>query len=472
MQTEVQEKTISIHNVHQYIVGWEREVPLLNGRHKRYINFDNAASTPTLKPVMETINAFMEWYSSIHRGTGFKSQISTHLYETSRAVVRRFLNVDEKSHTVIFGKNTTEAINKLARRLPLGEDEIIITSMMEHHSNDLPWRLRKRLVHTEVDEQGRLHLPALKDLLKKYSGKVRLVTLTGASNVTGYINPVRTIAELVHRHGGELMVDAAQWAPHRPIDMGDPKDPARIDYLAFSAHKIYAPFGLGVLAARRDIFEKGPPDHVGGGTVEIVSTDHVDWSEVPEQEEAGTPNVVGAVAMAKALRVIEEIGMDRIAEHEARLTERALREMKTIPRISIYGSLDENEVHDRLGVIPFNIDRMPHQLVAAILNFESAIGVRNGCFCAHPYIKHLLGVTADENNRLKERIRKHDRSAIPGAVRMSFGMYNTEDEVDEFIDSLKRISSGRYAGNYVLNKSTGEYRPEDYQPQFNRYFTL
>ncbi len=466
-------KTIGIDNAKEFLVGYDRQVPTLDGKMRRYINFDNAASTPTLKPVLDAINDFMPWYSSIHRGTGFKSQLSTHIYELSRDVVRQFCNIKNAEHTIIFGKNSTEAINKLARRLPLDEDSVIFTTRMEHHSNDLPWRMRaKKVVHIEVDGTGRLDIAHLKQKLEEYKGRVRLMALTGASNVTGYINPIREVARLVHAYGAEIMVDAAQLAPHRPLDMGKQDDPVHIDYLAFSAHKIYAPFGLGVLVANREAFADGEPDMVGGGTISIVSMDHIFWADVPEKEEAGTPNVVGAVALAKALKVMMELGMDNVARHEAQLTAYVLTKLKQIPGMIIYGSADENDVDNRLGVISFNIQNIPHALVASVLNYEYGIGVRNGCFCAHPYIKFLLGVSQDENKKLEERILHHDRSEIPGAVRISFGIYNDESEIDYFIEALNKIARGEIAGDYTLDKESGEYRPKNFDLKFDTYFKL
>lgn len=462
----------TIGRIKDAVVGNDKRVPVISGEERRYINFDNAASTPTLIPVMETIRSFMDWYSSIHRGTGFKSQLSTHFYEQSRETVRKFFNIRDEEHTIIFGKNATEAINKLARRMPVEEDSVILVSKMEHHSNDLPWRMRARVVHINVDSLGKLDLSDLKEKLDYYGKRVRLVALTGASNVTGYINPIHEIAEMVHACGAEIMVDAAQLAPHRAIDMKPQDDPRHIDYLTFSAHKIYAPFGMGVLIANRESFEKGDPDYVGGGTVSMVSVDHVFWADVPEKEEAGTPNVVGAIALAKALQVVQEIGMDAIAEHEARLTAYALKHLKKIPGIALYGSVKEEEAPDRLGVISFNMENKPHALVAAMLNYESGIGMRNGCFCAHPYLKCLLGVNEAESMELEDRILHHDRSTIPGAVRMSFGMYNTEEEVNTVIEALGRISRDEYEGTYILDKEAGEYRPENVRFEFEKYFQI
>jgi len=463
---------ITIENVKEQIVGIDKKVPLLNGDLVPYVNFDNAASTPTLRPVLDSMNKFMEWYSNIHRGTGFKSQLSTHYFDLAREIVARFFNADMNDHLVVFGKNGTEAINKLAHRLPLPEDCVILVSKMEHHSNDLPWRFRKPVVHVDVDEQGRLDYGDYLRKLKKYDGKVGLVAITGASNVTGYINDIYTIAEQAHAHGAKIMIDAAQLAPHRSIDIKPTDHPQHIDFLAFSAHKIYAPFGLGVLVADKETFNDGDPDMVGGGTVALVSEEYAYWTDAPEKEEAGTPNVAGTIALAKALNLIMDIGMDAIARHEADLTRYALKRLKKIPGLVLYGSVDENDTMNRLGVVSFNVLGKPHALVSAILNYEGGIGVRNGCFCAHPYVKCLLGVTVEETKVLEERILHHDRSTIPGAVRMSFGMYNTEEEIDSMMEVLERVVRNDYKGKYELFAESGEYFPADFKIRFEDFYTL
>ncbi len=463
---------LNLDNIAEQVVGIDHQVPLLSGEKKRYIYFDNSASTPTLKPVLESLNLFMEWYSNIHRGTGFKSLISTHYFEQAREIVAQFFNLDPKDHLVIFGKNGTEAINKLAHRVPLPEDCVILLTKMEHHSNDLPWRFRRPVIHVDVDNQGRLDWQDFESKLNEQKGKIGLIAVTGASNVTGYINDIYRIAEMAHQNNAKIMVDAAQLAPHRFIDIKAPGHPQHIDFLAFSAHKIYAPFGLGVLITDREMFKEGDPDIVGGGTVDLVSEDYAYWTDAPEKEEAGTPNVAGAIALAKALKIIQEIGMDNIAKHEADLTRYALHKLKQIPGLIFYGALREDEVHKRLGVISFNVKDMPHAKVGAILNYEGGIGVRNGCFCAHPYIKCLLGVTVEETKILEEKILSHDRSTIPGAVRVSFGMYNTEEEVDSLVEVVKMISEGKYKGNYLLNSETGEYFPEGFEIDYSEYYQI
>jgi len=220
------------------------------------------------------------------------------------------------------------------------------------------------------------------------------------------------------------------------------------------------------------MFKEGDPDIVGGGTVDLVSEDHAYWTDAPEKEEAGTPNVAGAIALAKALQVIMEIGMEQIVEHEAALTRYALQRLKEIPGIIFYGSVREEEVYKRLGVISFNVKDMPHALVGAILNYEGGIGVRNGCFCAHPYVKCLLGVTVEETKILEERILMRDRSSIPGAVRMSFGMYNTKEEVDKTVDVLKLITERKYKGKYSLLTETGEYVADGFKVNYADYYQI
>lgn len=461
-----------IQRIREMIVGCEQKVPTLSGEMKNYINFDNAASTPSLKLVLDTINQFMPWYSSIHRGAGFKSQLSTMIYDTTREIVLEYCNADPELHTVVYGKNTTELINKVARRLITREDELVFTTRMEHHSNDLPWRYNHKMEFIEVDEQGLLDLNDLENKLKSYSGRVKLVSLTGASNVTGYLNPIYKVAEIAHHYGAMVLVDAAQLVPHRPLDVKNQNDPQHIDFLVFSGHKIYAPFGQGALIADIEFLNQGMPDQVGGGVIEIVDNDYARWTVPPEKDEAGTPNVVGALALAKALQAFQQISMDFIVEHEKQLTRYALKKMKQIDGLTIYGSDDENDVENRLGVITFNLDSFHHGLVTSILTYEYAIGVRNGCFCAHPYLKRLLKITPEENKAFEERLLQGDRSNIPGAIRMSFGMYNTEEEIDQFVDALQNIKNNRISGVYEQNKMTGEFHPQNFRFNFNGFFTF
>lgn len=457
----------------QLFVGLEAETPLFDGSRRKYINFDNAASTPPLIAVQQAINNFLVYYSSVHRGTGFKSQISTHAYEQSRHIVMEFLGANPKEHTCIFGKNTTEAINKLARRYPFTDQRnVVLTSGMEHHSNDLPWRFAANNVHVALTPDGRLDLEDLRARLDAYGPRLALVAITGASNVTGNLNPIHQIAEWTHAAGAHIAVDCAQLAPHRKVDMLPLDDPAHLDFVTISAHKMYAPFGTGALVGRRDIFERGDPDLTGGGTVEIVTLDDVVWSGPPDRDEAGSPNTIGAIALAAAIRQLTSIGMDHIAQHEAELTRHALQVLPAVPGIKIYGDHNPETAPQRLGVIPLSIDGLSHFLVSAVLGYEFGIGVRSGCFCAHPYILHLLGLSHSEARQVREQMLSGDKSQMPGLIRASFGLYNTTEEVDALADALSCITRGEYRGRYRQNRATGEYFPEGWAPAYDRYFQL
>jgi cysteine desulfurase / selenocysteine lyase len=459
------------HPLRLSFVGTDVQVPLLDGSHRRYVNLDNAASTPALKSVQQAVDDFLPYYSSVHRGTGFKSQLSTHAYDQARLSVLRFLGANPQTHTCIFGKNTTEAINKLARRFPFSSGRnIVLTSGMEHHSNDLPWRCAAHTVHIALTQDGRLDLADYEAKLEHYGDRVALVTMSGASNVTGYINPVHYLAEQAHAAGAMFAVDCAQLAPHRKVNMLPLEDPAHLDFVMISAHKMYAPFGTGVLAGRRDVFEQGDPDMTGGGTVEIVTLDDVVWSGPPDREEAGSPNTVGAVALAAAIHELETIGMQVVADHEAGLTTYALERLPAIPGLRIFGDTDPAHSLERLGVIPLAFENISHFLTAAILGYEFGIGVRSGCFCAHPYILHLLGLSGEQAHGVRRRMLSGDKSDMPGMIRASFGLYNTTEEIDALVEALNYIAKGKYQGRYTQDIASGEFMPEGWQPDFEKFF--
>jgi cysteine desulfurase / selenocysteine lyase len=421
-------------NYRKLVAGVETAVPLHNGRPVTAINFDNAATTPPFISVLEEIINFAPWYSSVHRGAGYKSRISSNLYETSREIIANFVKADLKHHTIIYVKNSTEAINKLASRFTeKSKKNVILSTFMEHHSNDLPWRNHYTVDYIAIDQNGKLLLNHMESKLIEYKGAVKLVALTGSSNVTGYINPIYEAAVLAHQYNAKILVDGAQLVPHVPFDMKPFHSMEHIDYLVFSAHKMYAPFGAGVLIGPKETFEKGSPDYTGGGTVEIVTHNYIKWNTPPLKEEAGSPNVMGIAALVAAVRTLNEIGMTNIEKYENSLTEYAIKKMKDIPYIQLYGN--KYDCKERLGIIAFNIEGMPHDMVAAILSYEGGIAVRSGCFCAQPYVQKLLDLSPEE---IQERI--HSTSAsMPGMVRISFGIYNTCEEIDIFIKMLHHI---------------------------------
>ncbi|HEY8362480.1 MAG TPA: aminotransferase class V-fold PLP-dependent enzyme [Tissierellaceae bacterium] len=416
------------------VEGVDTLIPLSNGKYVNYINFDNAATTPPFKSVIEEIVNFANIYSSVHRGTGYKSIISTKVYEEAREIVLDFVGGTKGYHTVIFLKNTTECINKLSYRLrDTLKDKVVLTTYMEHHSNFLPWIYRYETDIIEVDSYGRLSLDDLEYKLKKHNGRVGLVAVTGASNVTGYKNPIYEIASMSHKYGAKILVDGAQLIPHSKFNMMPVDSPYHIDFLAFSAHKMYAPFGIGVLVAPKEIFFSGFSEQIGGGTVKFVSTNNVIWLEPPQKEEAGTPNLMGVVALSASIKTLSNINMESIEKYERNLTQYAIDLMKNIPNLILY---DDMNVNEKVSIISFNMSDIDHNQLAYILAGEGGIAVRNGCFCAQPYVQKLLKISENE----MERYANDLNLPRPGLVRVSFGLYNDINEIYLFAHLLREIS--------------------------------
>jgi cysteine desulfurase/selenocysteine lyase len=442
------------------LVGIEQLVPLLDGRLVPYVNLDNAASTPAFRSVVDAVDEFLPFYSGVHRGTGYKSRVSTTAFERARDIVGEFVGADAERDVVVFTKNTTEAINRLTRSLVADENAVVLTTMLEHHSNDLPWRGRFRTVHIGVRPDGTLDADDLDRRLAEHAGHIALLAVCGASNVTGIVQPVHELAEKVHAVGGRIVVDAAQLAPHRRIDMRPHDDPGHLDFVAMSGHKLYAPYGTGALVGARSAFGE-MPDHVGGGTVSTVTIDTIAWADLPDREEAGSPNVVGAVAMAVATRTLTDVGLDRVADHERRLTRYAIDRLAGVPGLSIHGPTDTTGPNDKVGVIPFTIAGIDHGLVAAVLGYEHGVGVRSGCFCAHPYIARLLQVDHAESTAWVERVSRGDKRDVPGMVRISFGCYNDRSDVDRAVHAIERVVAGDHSTDYRADLD-GSFHPAGY----------
>ena len=430
---------------------------MTQGGQRPYINLDNAASTPPFQEVVQSVLSYAPWYSSIHRGNGLKSRISTRLYEDARQVVGGFVGASLDEHVVIFGKNTTEAINKLSYRLGLHRKDIVLISGLEHHSNDLPWRAKATVKRIKTLPDGSIDKQHFLFLLGHYQKRIRLVAISGASNVTGHIPDIHWFAREAHAIGARIFVDCAQLFAHRPIDMKRLDNPDHIDYIAFSAHKAYAPFGTGALVGRKDTFIQGAPEYSGGGTISSVTPTTVDWALTPDRDEAGSPNVVGVIALVAAVRTLQQIGFDVIRRHETSLTRYALEKLGT-NKVKLYGNPDPAYSKFRSGVIPFTMVDVPSNLVAAILGHEWGIGVRSGCFCAQSYVMNLLGLSRQEQQKMRSHILHYRRDVVPGMVRISFGIYNTKQEIDLLAQALEAIASGNH-GEYTVDEKTGQYSP-------------
>ena len=423
-------------DLRKLFVGLDKKVNVEGKGRIIPINFDNAATTPPFKRVMKKILETSEYYGSIERGDGQKSLYCSDLYEESRNYLLKYFNAPEDIYTAIFVANTTDGLNMLSNILINSKDDIVITTRMEHHSNDLPWRGKCNLKYVEVREDGRININDIEELVDKYRERIKYITITGASNVTGYINDIKRIAKLIHKYGGKIIVDGAQLVPHKRVSMCQEDSSENIDFLVFSGHKIYAPFGSGAIIGLKESFNMNPPDSKGGGTVDLVLDDREIWLNTPEKNEAGTPNLFGAVAIMEAMKEVERIGFDTIEKNEKELLKYIIDGLKDLSRVRLYA--DNENINDRLGILVFTIDGMSYEEVGEKLSEVRGIGVRQGGFCSHPYTRSVLGIA---DNELQNYISKN---GVPGLVRVSLGIYNTKKEANIFLETIEYLCR-RYA---------------------------
>lgn len=431
------------------LVGDQELVPCVDGVERRYRSLDAAASTAALPAVLERVTRFLPRYASVHRGAGYKSQVATGLYEDARDAMLAFAGREAGDDVAIICRNTTEAINHLVYRLDLDADDVVVTTVVEHHANLLPWSRAARCRYVECGVDGTYTLGDVEAALDA-SPRPRLITLSGASNITGWMPPLEAVIEAAHERGILVVVDAAQLAPHRPL-------PVSADFVAWSGHKMYAPFGAGVLVGPRRAFSEGDPFLAGGGAVDIVDLNEVVWTSPPDREEAGSPNVVGAVALHAAIEELTRIGWSAILEHDQHLSRTLRQGLAAIPGVTLLGPGASDET---LPVAAFTVDGVAFALVAARLSAEFGIGVRHGCFCAHPYLTRLLGLNSEQVDRFHSQVRGGDRHAMPGAVRASCGINTSDDDVGELVRAVAEIASGSAAPCDYYQDDSGDYHPD------------
>jgi len=433
------------------LVGDELLVPCIDQRQRPYLSLDAAASTGALEEVQRRVVDFLPLYSSVHRGAGYKSQLATNAYEAVHEAALSFAQRLGRDDVAILCRNTTEALNHLAYRLRLERSDVVVTTVVEHHANLLPWSRAATCRFIECAADGTFEVDDVTAQLDQ-TPTPRLLTATGASNITGWMPDIERIVEESHSRGIPVVVDCAQLAPHRPL-------PAQADFIAWSGHKMYAPFGAGVLIGPRALFSDGDPFLAGGGAVELVDLDEVLWTDPPEREEAGLPNVIGAVALNAAIEVLTEVGWQAISSHDHRLGRRLREGLSAISGVRLLGPGLEI---DTLPVASFVVEGVPHALVAVRLAVEDAIGVRHGCFCAHPYLMRLLGLGGEEISRYRDEVRRGDRSHMPGAVRASAGINTSDEDVERFLEAVRRIASGAGPSYvYVQDGRTGDFLPDE-----------
>jgi selenocysteine lyase/cysteine desulfurase len=432
------------------LVGQDAQVPLVTGEIVPYVNLDYAASAPALQAVADAVAEFLPWYSSVHRGAGYKSRAATAAYEGAREAVRAFFNA-RQDDSIVFTRNTTDSINLMASVLP--DTVRVIGFAGEHHANLLPWK-RCAATFLPVAASPAELLQRLEEALRDQPSDQTLVAITGASNVTGEIVPIDEVARLAHRYGARVLMDAAQLAPHAPIDM----QASGIDYLAMSGHKLYAPYGAGVLIGPADWLDGGEPFLRGGGAVKLVTVDEVVWAEMPDRQEAGSPNVVGAVALGVACDTLRAAGMARLAAEEHELWTYARRRFGAVAGFEHYRIWPAE--HPRVGLFTFNLAGYGYDQLAAILSAEYGIGVRHGCFCAHPLMIELLHVERGEADSLIGATKRGEHPRLPGAARLSFGLGTTREDVDRAADALASIAADGPRWTYRCSTVSGDCEPD------------
>ena len=473
-----------LHQIQNDFIGLDTKYQIVDGEEKRRIYLDSTASTLMMGIAHRTGEKFLEHYANTHSLMHFSAKIATKTYAWVHERILEFVHADLEHYTCFFtGSGTTAGMNRIARifnHLQPSKD-VVLVSIMEHHSNDLPHRKHGgHVIHIPVEthesKMGCVDLDLLEHYLMEYEGRVNYVSVTGISNVTGIINPINEVAKLAHHYGAYIVVDAAQMAAHVPIIMSGHADPEMdVDALIFSGHKTYAPGSPGVVIARKDLMGKIEPEEVGGGMVDRVFPErYYVTNKFPDREEAGTPNILGAITLGTSIHVLDQIGMDNVLKEDTRLTHYCLEEMLKIPDVVIYGETCMKTC-PRAGTISFNMKQLNHGLVAAILNDYFNIAVRNECFCAHPYVEKMLELT--HHIQIIEARAKNitDWHSEPwmGMVRVSFGLYNTHDDVDQFIYALNNIVAKQdmYKKHYTFNEY-GDYEHTTFQFSCNEYFSL
>ncbi|WP_037906186.1 aminotransferase class V-fold PLP-dependent enzyme [Actinacidiphila yeochonensis] len=427
------------------VLGRDVRVPLVTGGEVEYGALDYAASAPALQRVWDDVAAYAPYYGSVHRGAGYLSQLSTDLFEQSRETVAAFLGC-RPGDEVLFTRSTTDSLNLLAAALPAGTQVFVFET--EHHASLLPWsRAREVQVrYLPAPDGAEQAVAALDAALAAAADGPKLVCVTGASNVTGEIWPIRELAAAAHRNGARIVLDAAQLAPHHPVDVAE----LDVDWVAFSGHKLYAPFGAGVLAGRADWLDAAEPYLAGGGaTRSVIHTGDavdVEWNSGTARHEAGSPNVIGAYAIASACRALTEAGFEALAAREQELLGRLREGLAAIPGVRVLSLFGPDA--PRVGVLSFVVRDWNSSRLAAALSAEYGIGVRDGLFCAHPLVRTLLGGEPDEPAECGVP------DDVPGgrplnAVRVSFGAGTPDEHIDRFVNALATLVRDGAAWDYT-----------------------
>ncbi|MGC5001545.1 aminotransferase class V-fold PLP-dependent enzyme [Streptomyces sp. NBC_00353] len=429
------------------VLGKDVTVPLVTGGEVTYAALDYAASAPALQRVWDDVAAYAPYYGSVHRGAGYLSQLSTDLFENSRKAVAEFLGC-RADDQVIFTRSTTDSLNLLAAVVPA--DCQVFVYETEHHASLLPWR-DARVTYLNAPRTPAQAVETLeRALADRDPYGPALVCVTGASNVTGELWPVKELAAAAHAHGARIVLDAAQLAPHHPVDI----DELDVDWVAFSGHKLYAPFGSGVLAGRADWLQDAEPYLAGGGASRKVArrTDggvDVEWHSTAARHEAGSPNVIGVYSIASACKALTEAGFDRLVAREQQLVTRVREGLAEVPQVKVLSLFGDDA--PRVGVISFVVEGWNSSHFAAALSAEYGIGVRDGLFCAHPLVRTLLGSDPQDPGECGAPEAEPGERSL-NAIRVSFGAGTPDEHIERFVRAVKEL---------VSEGAQWKYRTED-----------
>ncbi|QPK50444.1 aminotransferase class V-fold PLP-dependent enzyme [Streptomyces gardneri] len=429
------------------VLGRDVTVPLVTGGEVTYAALDYAASAPALQRVWDDVAAYAPYYGSVHRGAGYLSQLSTDLFENSRATVAEFLDC-RPGDQVVFTRSTTDSLNLLARTIPSGCEVFVFET--EHHASLLPWQ-DARVTYLNAPRTPAQAVETLeRALADRDPYGPALVCVTGASNVTGELWPVKELAAAAHAHGARIVLDAAQLAPHHPVSVQE----LDVDWVAFSGHKLYAPFGSGVLAGRSDWLQEAEPYLAGGGASRKVARRadggvDVEWHTTAARHEAGSPNVIGVYSIASACKALTEAGFDQLVAREQHLIDTVRAGLAEVPEVRVLSLFGDDA--PRVGVISFVVEGWNSSHFAAALSAEYGIGVRDGLFCAHPLVRTLLGSDPQDPGECGAP------EAAPGerslnAIRVSFGAGTPDEHVERFVGAVKEL---------VRDGAQWKYRTED-----------
>lgn len=458
-------------NIQERFIGTNTIYPLANGESKPRIHLDGAASPLVMQDAIHAVNALLPHYSNSHSHSHASAQIMAEAMNWSVDKIHEVTNANQDYCCVFMGSGSTALLNNIARRLtkmPV-EKNIVLVSALEHHANDLPHRHNAEVIHFPLEGEnqqlGDINLIELENLLKKHQGHIRYVAFSAVSNVTGVVSSIKKISDLAHQYGAYSVVDCAQMAAHMSLDVSN----NNADFFVFSGHKVYAGAAPGVMLAKQKLLEKYPSDETGGGIVDYVDYRNAEFTQsYPAREQPGTKNILGIYALASVLDALNQFGFDNVKQHSQSLWQEAYEKLNRIDGVTIYGDSEKA----RIGALSFNIAGIDHGLAASILSDYYGIGVRNECFCAHPYVSAFL----------KEELWNLDLSTIAdedqeayvnrkrGMLRASFSLYNSSKDIDALVDAIKGLIENieQYRQKYTPSQN-GDYTHKYFKLDWKEY---